>query len=350
MSETTKIRFAVIGCGHIGKRHAEMISRNPSAELVALVDIKAKEELGLEVYAGIPFFSTAEEFLATDIDCDVVNICTPNGLHARQAVAALKAKKHVVVEKPMALTKKDAEEIIFTSLRVHRNVFAVMQNRYSPPSVWLKELTESGKLGKIYLVQLRCYWNRDDRYYKPGNWHGSKELDGGVLFTQFSHFIDLMYWLVGDISNIHAHMQNNSHQHNTEFEDTGIVHFDFVNGGIGCISFTTSVWDKNMESSLTIVAENGTVKVGGQYMDKVEYCHVNDYALPELAPTNPGNDYGAYKGSAQNHHYVIDNVVDVLQGKASITTNALEGMKVVEIIEKIYKASAAFATLILPFL
>lgn len=338
MPDTKKIRFAVIGCGHIGKRHAEMIVRNPSAELAALVDIKPKEELKLETYEFVPFFNSAEAFLASGTTCDVVNICTPNGLHAPQALMALNAQRHVVVEKPMALNKKDAEEIIFTSLRVHRNVFAVMQNRYSPPSVWLKEIIDSGKLGKIYQVQLRCYWNRDDRYYKPGNWHGNKELDGGVLFTQFSHFIDLLYWVMGDINNIHAHMKNFSHQHNTDFDDTGIVYFDFLNGAIGSISFTTSVWDKNLESSLTIIAESGSVKVGGQYMDKVEYCHVKDYEMPQLAPTNPGNDYGAYKGSAQNHNYVIDNVVDVLQGKAAITTNALEGLKVVEIIERIYQA------------
>jgi predicted dehydrogenase len=338
-SNNKNIRFAVIGCGHIGKRHAEMIVRNPAAELVALVDIKPKNELGLDAFVATPFFSSAETFFASGIACDVVNICTPNGLHAPQALMALQAQKHVVVEKPMALKKKDAEEIIFTSLRVHRNVFAVMQNRYSPPSVWLKEMVDSGRLGKIYQVQLRCYWNRDDRYYKPGNWHGSRELDGGVLFTQFSHFIDLLYWVMGDIHNINARMNNFSHQHNTDFDDTGIVYFDFLNGAIGSISFSTSVWDKNLESSLTIIAENGSVKVGGQYMDKVEYCHIKDYEIPELAPTNPGNDYGAYKGSAQNHHYVIDNVVEVLQGKASITTNALEGLKVVEIIEKIYEAT-----------
>lgn len=313
-----------------------MILRNPEAVLVALVDIKPSlggDFNGIEV----PYFSSADSFFEAAINCDVVTICTPNGLHASQAIKALHSNRHVVIEKPIALTKKDAEEIILTAQLQQRFVFPVMQNRYSPPCIWLKQLVDSGRLGKIYQVQLCCYWNRDDRYYKPDSWHGTKELDGGVLFTQFSHFIDLLYWVMGDINNIHAHMKNFSHQHNTDFDDTGIVYFDFLNGAIGSISFTTSVWDKNMESSLTIIAENGSVKVGGQYMDKVAYCHIKDYTLPELAPTNRGNDYGAYKGSAQNHHYVIDNVVDVLQGKAAITTNALEGMKVVEIIERIYE-------------
>jgi UDP-N-acetyl-2-amino-2-deoxyglucuronate dehydrogenase len=225
-------------------------------------------------------------------------------------------------------------------LNVHRHVFAVMQNRYSPPSVWIKEMVDSGKLGKIYLVQLNCYWNRDDRYYKQDSWHGKKDLDGGTLFTQFSHFIDIMYWLFGDIENINARLSDFNHQQLTEFEDSGVVTFDFVNGGMGCLNFSTSVWDKNLESSMTIIAENGSVKIGGQYMDKVEYCHVKNYSMPNLEPTNPGNDYGAYKGSAQNHHYVIDNVVDVLKGRASITTNALEGLKVVEMIERIYNSSS----------
>jgi hypothetical protein len=147
-----------------------------------------------------------------------------------------------------------------------------------------------------------------------------------------------MYWLFGDVENIHSRFMNFNHSHLTEFkEDSGTIHFDFVNGGMGCINFSTSIWDKNLESSMTIIGEKGSVKIGGQYMDKVEICHVKDYQMPELPPTNPGNDYGAYKGSAANHHYIIDNVVNVLKNRATITTNALEGMKVVEIIERMYK-------------
>jgi predicted dehydrogenase len=251
----------------------------------------------------------------------------------------LESRKHVVIEKPMALNKQDAEKVIFKALHVHKHVFAVMQNRYSPPSAWIKELIESDKLGQIYMVQLNCYWNRDNRYYKPESWHGKLDLDGGTLFTQFSHFIDLMYWLFGDIQNIQSRFNNFNHSKLTEFkEDSGVLQFEFVNGGMGCVNFSTSIWDCNLESSMTIIAENGSVKIGGQYMDKVEYCHVKDYQMPELLPTNPGNDYGAYKGSAANHHFVIENVVDVLKGRNQITTNALEGLKVVEIIERMYQS------------
>lgn len=333
-----KVKFAVIGCGHIGKRHAEMIKRNHEAELVALCDVLSFEKLNIESL-DVPLYTSMNQMLQNHPEIEVVNIATPNGFHCSHALEALEAKKHVVIEKPMALSKADAEKVIFKALKVHRQVFAVMQNRYSPPSVWIKEMVESARLGKIYQVQLNCYWNRDNRYYKKGSWHGNKELDGGTLFTQFSHFIDILYWLFGDIANIRSRFYDFNHKDLTDFEDSGIVTFDFMNGGSGVINFSTSVWDKNLESSMTIIAENGAVKIGGQYMDKVEYCHVKDYKMPELAPTNPGNDYGAYKGSAQNHNYVIDNVVDVINHRATITTNALEGLKVVEIIERIYKYS-----------
>lgn len=332
-----KIKFAVIGCGHIGKRHAEMISRNEECELVALVDVKEQQQLNIDQF-DVPFFHSPEDLLASGIDVDVINIATPNGFHASQALQCLDARKHVVIEKPMALNKQDAEKVIYKALNVHKHVFTVMQNRYSPPSVWIKELVESGRLGKIFIVQLNCYWNRDDRYYKPDSWHGRKDLDGGTLFTQFSHFTDIMYWLFGDIENIRSRFGNFNHAGLTEFEDSGFVSFDFVNGGIGCINYSTSVWDHNLESSMTIIAENGSIKIGGQYMNQVEYCHIKDYTMPELQPTNPGNDYGAYKGSAQNHHYVIENVVAVLKGRSSISTNALEGLKVVDIIERIYSS------------
>ena len=335
-----KIKCAVVGCGHIGKRHMEMIAGNAGAELVAICDIRTKQELGIEEFS-VPFFSSIDTLLDSNLKIDVINICTPNGLHAEMAISALKSGKHVVLEKPMALSTRDAEHVIYTSLQVNKHVFCVMQNRYSPPSVWIKEMVESRKLGKIYMVQLNCYWNRDDRYYKHGNWHGNSDLDGGTLFTQFSHFIDIMYWLFGDITNIHAKFKDFNHKNLTDFEDSGIVSFDFKREGVGCINYSTAVWNKNLESSVTVVAENGSIKIGGQYMNKVEYCHVKDYEMPKLSPTNPGNDYGAYMGSAQNHIYVIENVVEVLNGKDIITTNAMDGLKVVGIIERIYKLKSS---------
>ncbi len=331
-----KVKFAIVGTGHIGKRHAEMVRRDDEAELVALVDIRSMEECEATGF-DVPFFKTMEELFASNLEFDVVNICSPNGLHAEQALLALENKKHVVVEKPMGLTKEQCEKVIFKSLQQSKHVFCVMQNRYSPPSEWIKDIVERKMLGETFMVQLNCYWNRDDRYYKKEGWKGKADLDGGTLFTQFSHFIDIMYWLFGDIDNIQGKFADFTHAHSTDFEDSGFVSFDFINGGMGSINYSTAVVDQNLESSMTIIGSKGSVKIGGQYMNEVEVCNIQGYEMPNLAPTNPGNDYGAYKGSAANHHYVMTNVIDTLKGRTSVTTNALEGLKVVEIIERIYK-------------
>ncbi|MFM2376690.1 MAG: hypothetical protein RLZZ165_1787 [Bacteroidota bacterium] len=330
-----KTTFAILGFGYIGRRHAEIIHGHPGCELVSVCDILAEKEAAATY--GVPFFTDAVKMLTEGPSADVVCVCTPNGLHAQHALLALANKKHVVVEKPMGLTKAACEEVLFKSLQMSRQVFCVMQNRYSPTSAWLKSVVDEGILGKIEMVQVNCYWNRDDRYYGPSNWKGTLDMDGGPMFTQFSHFIDILYWLFGDITDISARFANFTHRHNTQFEDSGLVTFRLVQGGMGVINYSTAVWDKNFESSITIVAEKGSVKVGGQYMEQVEHCHVQDYDMPALPPANPPNDYGHYKGSAANHHYIFENIVATLGGKGTITTNALEGLKVVEIIERIYQ-------------
>jgi predicted dehydrogenase len=332
-----KIRFAVIGFGHIGRRHVTIAKEFPGSEVVAVVDTDSKLATHDLFPKGAQFFNTIDEFLAAKVEADVVIIATPNGFHCPYALKALEAGYHVVIEKPMGLSKAECEQVIFKALQVSKQVFVVKQNRYSPPSKWMKEIVSNKTIGDVLMVQVNCFWNRDDRYYKPGGWKGTLELDGGTLFTQFSHFIDIMYWVFGDIKNINAHFADFNHQNNTEFEDSGVVNFEFVNGGLGCINFSTSVWDTNMESSITVVGTKGSFKVGGQYMNEVEYCHIENYTMPELPPTNAPNDYGPFKGSAANHHYVIENVVNTLNGKDTITANALEGLKVVDIIERIYE-------------
>ncbi len=335
--QKANIKFAVSGFGHIGRRHATIINEYEGSELAAIIDIdpKAKEH---DLYpAGVPFFNSIEEFFASDIKVDVLNIATPNGFHCSQALMALDNGSHVVIEKPMGLSKAECESVIFKALNVSKQVFVVKQNRYSPPSKWMKKVVSEGTIGDVLMVQVNCYWNRDSRYYKVDGWKGKLNLDGGTLFTQFSHFVDIMYWVFGDIKNIKAIFKDFNHANTTEFEDSGVVNFEFVNGGIGCINFSTSIYETNMESSITVVGSKGSYKVGGQYMNEIEYCHIENYEIPKLAPTNPPNDYGPFKGSAANHHYVIENVVNTLNGKDTITANALEGLKVVDIIERIYE-------------
>jgi UDP-N-acetyl-2-amino-2-deoxyglucuronate dehydrogenase len=363
-----KIKFSIIGFGHIGRRHATIANEFPNCKVVAVVDINSAAKDHELFPKGALHFETIDAFLEAKLDCDVVNLATPNGFHCSYAIKCLEAGYHVVIEKPMGLNKAECEAVIFKSLQMSKHVFVVKQNRYSPPSKWMKEIVGSGKIGEVLMVQVNCYWNRDDRYYKKResriqnpesrqginanldsrfsalspdelkNWKGSLLLDGGTLFTQFSHFIDIMYWVFGDIKNIKATFADFNHANNTEFEDSGLVNFEFVNGGMGCLNFSTSVWDTNMESSITVVGSKGSFKVGGQYMNLVEYCHIEDYTMPELPPTNAPNDYGPFKGSAANHHYVIENVVETLNGRDTITANALEGLKVVDIIERIYES------------
>ena len=332
------IKFSIIGFGHIGRRHTTNANEFPNCKVVAVVDINPAAKDHELFPKGAQYFATLEAFLEAKVDSDVVNLATPNGFHCKYAIKCLEAGYHVVIEKPMGLSKAECEAVIFKSLQMSKQVFVVKQNRYSPPSKWMKDIVETKRIGDVLSVQVNCYWNRDNRYYKLGGWKGTLELDGGTLFTQFSHFIDIMYWVFGDIKNIKASFADFNHRELTEFEDTGLVNFEFVNGGLGCINFSTSVWDTNMESSITVVGSKGSFKVGGQYMNEVEYCHIENYTMPELPPTNAPNDYGPFKGSAAKHHYVIENVVNTLEGRDTITANAREGLKVVDIIERIYES------------
>ncbi len=334
-STLAPIRFSVIGFGFIGQRHAEIIKGHPECTLVGICDIKAEKKAVAEAY-GVPFFESAEELLEQVPEAEVICICTPNGSHTDLAMLALRQRRHLVIEKPMGLSKANCEAVLVKALQLSKQVFIVMQNRYSPTSIWLKDMVTAGHLGKIFSVQVNCFWNRDDRYYGSSDWRGSRKMDGGPLFTQFSHFIDILFWLFGEPEDFSCRFKNYNHQHNTEFEDTGHVLFRFPSGIIGSLNYSTSVWDKNFESSITIFGDKGTIKVGGQYMERIEYCHVEGYEAPELPPANPPNDYGPYKGSAANHHYIFENVVSTLRGKTTATTNGFEGMKVVEVIEEIY--------------
>jgi len=331
------IDFAVVGFGHIGRRHATIIGQHPDCKLVAIIDTNPDVQKHELYPSGIPYFSSMDTYLEAGIKTDVVNVASPNGFHCSHTLSALRNHSHVVLEKPMGINRAECEEIIFTALQFSRQVFVVKQNRYSPPVKWMKEVVSQGKIGNVVMVQINCYWNRDDRYYQPGGWRGTLQLDGGTLHTQFSHFVDIMYWVFGDISNIQARFNNVTHKHSIEFEDTGLIQFDFIRGGFGSLNYTTAVWDKNQESSMTVIGTAGSFKIGGQYMNEVEYCHIKDYTMPQLAATNPPNDYGPFKGSAANHHYVIENVVKTLNGVEQVNTNALEGMKVVDIIERIYQ-------------
>jgi len=330
------LQFAIIGCGNIGKRHAEQIQA--IGKLVAVCDITRPkaEELGKKYDAGS--FSSIEELFAQRKDIDVAVICTPNGLHAQHSIISLQAGCHVLCEKPMAIKSSDCLKMIQEAEKVGKHLFIVKQNRFNPPVVAVKKLLDEKKLGNIYSIQLNCFWNRDAGYYE-NSWKGTREMDGGTLFTQFSHFIDLLYWMFGDVKQVKAFKKNFAHKNIIEFEDTGVVILEFANGMIGAINYTVNSFQKNMEGSLTVFGEKGTVKIGGQYLNKLEYQLINDYVIADLPEGNKPNDYGYYQGSMSNHDKVYQNLVDVIQNNAAMAASSYEGLKTVQIIEKIYAAT-----------
>jgi UDP-N-acetyl-2-amino-2-deoxyglucuronate dehydrogenase len=332
-----KLRIAVVGVGHIGCQHAK--HANTLGSLVAVCDVKQDRVKSIaEQYHCKAYFSL-EELLAGEEHLDLIAICTPNGLHAQHSIKALKAGCNVLCEKPMATTVHDCERMIHTAEETNRRLFIVKQNRFNPPVKAVKKIIDEGKLGKILSVQVNCFWNRNQEYYKSSDWRGTLTMDGGTLFTQYSHFIDLLYWFVGDVEEVRAYTTNYLHKGVVEFEDTGVVSLCFTNGALGTIHFTINSFGKNMEGSITLFAEKGTVKIGGQYLNVLEYQSIADYEITGLSPGNPPNVYGKNTGSMSNHDKVYENVIEVLIHGGSIATDLLDGLKTVQIIEKIYKAA-----------
>ncbi len=331
-----KIRFALIGCGKIGWRHAGHILNY--GVLVAVCDIiEEKANLIGNKYSA-KVYKSLEELLAVEKDLDIVSICTPNGLHATHSITSLRAGCHVLCEKPMAISEKDCRQMIDAAQTAGKFLFAIKQNRFNPPVAAVKKAIDEGRLGKIYSIQLSCFWNRNNEYYKD-SWHGSRELDGGTLFTQFSHFVDLLYWFAGDVKEAFCLTANFAHKDVIEFEDTGVVAFQFENGALGTINYTVNSYQKNMEGSLTLIAEKGTVKIGGEYLNVLEYQNIEGFEIVNLPKGNKPNNYGTYTGSMSNHDKVYENVIEVLVHGGTISTSSFDALKTVEIIEKIYTSA-----------
>lgn len=330
-----KINFVIIGCGRIGERHAFHITNNGNLAAVCDTNIE-KAELLSKKYNCVAY-NSIDDMLLNEKSIDVVSICTPNGLHAEHTISALKSGFHVLCEKPLAINLNDCGEMLKIAEQNNKRLFVIKQNRFNPPVEAVKKIIQDGILGKIYSVQLSCFWNRNEDYYR-NSWKGTMDLDGGTLYTQFSHFIDLLYWLIGDIKRTYSIYKNFAHKNIIDFEDTGVVIMEFYNGAIGTINYTVNSYEKNMEGSITIFAENGTVKIGGQYLNELEYQNIKNFKIEDLPRGNTANNYGSYVGSMSNHDKVYENIVDVLQKGGAISTSAYEGLKTVEIIDKIYKS------------
>jgi len=244
MTNNKKIFFGLVGCGRIAQRHAEHITNNGILKAVCDNDVKKADELAAK-YNAKAYYSI-EDFLNGEQEIQVLSICSPNGLHAQHTIQALKAKKHVVCEKPMAITVADCGRMINEAEKANRRLFIIKQNRFNPPVEALKKVIDDGRLGKILSVQLSCFWNRNFDYYKTSDWKGKKNMDGGTLYTQFSHFIDLLYWLIGDVKRATGFIGNFAHEGGIEFEDTGVVAMEFYNGAIGTLNYTVNSYGKTI--------------------------------------------------------------------------------------------------------
>lgn len=333
-----KIKFAIIGCGSIGKRHMAVLDANADTAVVGLCDSdEAKVKALSDLYGGIPYFTNVETML-NEAKPDVVSIATPHKLHAPQAITCLNAGKHVLVEKPMALSSADALEMIAAAEKNNKKLWVVKQNRFNVPVAITNEAIKSNKLGKIYLVKCDVLWNRNKEYYVNSAWRGQKEEEGGALFTQVSHFIDLLYWWLGDIDK--ASSFTSTMLHDIDIEDNGVANLKFESGTLASITWTTCVFNKNYEGSILIVGEKGTIKIGGTYLNKIEFWDVENHPLDENIEFNDlPNNYGKYQGTSSNHDKVIASLVQEIRFGNVKNVEGYEGIKSVELIERIYNTT-----------
>lgn len=319
-----KTKFAIVGCGQIAKKHLFQI--RSIGTLVAICDSDIDQVKSLDNSSELLFFSSLDTLLAARLSIDVIVICTPNGLHTSQAILCLKAGYHVLVEKPLALTSQDAIRVVETSIQSKKHVFTVLQNRFNAPVQAVYQAIHSGELGKVFSVQVSCHWHRDITYYQHA-WHGSKILDGGILFTQFSHFIDLLLWYFGLVQEVASIMHNVNHLQTELMEDEGGVLLQFENGVIGTMHFSTNAFQKNMEGSVTILAEKGTVKIGGTYLNEIVYQQTG---IPIIAETTDPN-----KSFEQVYH----SVLRTLQYGEPYYADPNESVNTIALIERIYRAA-----------
>jgi UDP-N-acetyl-2-amino-2-deoxyglucuronate dehydrogenase len=338
------IKIGLVGCGRISGNHFKAIKEHASrCHLVAVCDKmkerakKAGEENACNYYTSLDAMLKQEEL-------DLVSICTPSGLHPRQGVKVAKAGVHVLTEKPIGVSIVEVDNLIRVCDEENVNLFVVKQNRLNATMQALKRAIEKNRFGRIYMVQSNVFWQRPQEYYDAAKWRGTWEFDGGAFMNQASHYVDMLYWLVGDIEYVMASTATMARK--IETEDTGAAIIKFRNGVIGTMSVTMLTYPKNFEGSITILGEKGTVRVGGIAINKIDKWEFADYddddkAILE-ASYNPPNVYG-FGHSAYYH-----NVLDVLEGKAEPDTDGRSGRKSLELIHAIYLSSKEGSKVSLP--
>jgi len=330
------LKFALVGCGRIAKRHSELLGLNQieNASLVAVCDIieeKAREKG--EQY-NIPYYTDMDEMMKNE-DIDVVSVLSESGYHAKHVINLAKYGKHIVVEKPMALTLDDADAMIETCDKNGCRLFVVKQNRFNVPVVKLREAMEANRFGKLVLGTIRVRWCRDQNYYDQADWRGKWSMDGGVLTNQASHHVDLLEWMMGDVESVFA--KSTTALVNIEAEDTAVVTVKFKNGALGIIEATTAVRPKDLEGSISVLGEKGTVEIGGFAVNKMLHWNFTekiegDDEVMENYSVNPPNVYGF------GHQAYYEHVVDSILNNKVQLVDGLVGRKSLELVTAIYES------------
>jgi UDP-N-acetyl-2-amino-2-deoxyglucuronate dehydrogenase len=327
-------RIALVGCGRISANHFDAIKRIEGLDLVAVCDVVEERARAAGEANGVPWFRSYAEMLR-NVECDVVAIATPSGLHPEQGVIAARAGKHVVTEKPMAISLTGADELVHACDAAGVHLFVVKQNRLNAPVQMLKRAIDKGRFGKIYLANTTVRWSRPQEYYDQAPWRGTWEFDGGAFMNQASHYVDLIQWLMGPVESVVAKTATLARR--IETEDSGVAVLKFRSGALGTIEVTMLTYPKNLEGSLTILGEKGTAKIGGTAVNKVEHWIFADKDPDddriELATTNPPNVYG------YGHEGYYRNVLAVLRGESTPDTDGRAGRKSLELILGIYESA-----------
>jgi len=334
VSSEQNFRIALLGCGRISKNHFEAIEQIDGLELVAVADSDAKRAAAAGAQWQVPAFTSLEKMLK-EASPDVVTIATPSGLHAEQGVIAAKAGKHVVMEKPMAISLTGADELVHACDKAGVQLFVVKQNRLNPPVQLLKRAIDRNRFGRIYMASCTVHWARPQEYYDQAPWRGTWEFDGGAFMNQASHYVDLIQWLMGPVESVMAKTATLARR--IETEDSGVAILKFRSGAIGSIQVTMLAYPRNLEGSITVLGEKGSVKIGGTAVNKVENWQFAEYddddKLVEASETNPPNVYGL------GHQGYYRNVLAVLRGEATPDTDGRAGRKSLELILGIYESA-----------
>jgi UDP-N-acetyl-2-amino-2-deoxyglucuronate dehydrogenase len=342
-SPASPFRIALVGCGRISRNHFEALRRVDGLALAAVCDVVEERAAASGAEQGVPWYASYDEMLAR-ADCDAVAICTPSGLHPRQGIAAAARGKHVISEKPMATRLDEADALVDACDRAGVHLFVVKQNRLNPAVQLLRRAVDKGRFGRIYMSNTTVRWSRPQEYYDQAPWRGTWELDGGAFMNQASHYVDLVQWLVGPVESVLAKTATLARQ--IEAEDTGVAILKFRSGAIGTIEVTMLTYPRNLEGSITILGERGSVKIGGTAVNRVEHWTFAEYddddKLVEAAATTPPTVYGF------GHEGYYRNVLDVLRGAAPAGTDGRAGRKSLELILGIYESARTGCEVPLP--